>query len=271
MPLHIVHSAQTDIGLKRAHNEDRYVAAPSLGLFVVCDGMGGGNAGEIASAMATDAIRTHIEAAVQYGDVDSGWSDPGFSAMTHRLAEAARFANQVVFDAARSHKGYAGMGTTVAAAYLSGDTLSLVHVGDSRVYLVRNYQIQALTADHSWVAEQVRNGSMTEEEAAQSPRRNIVTRALGVDPMVEVECQEIPVFHGDTLLICSDGLTRGVDGAEILRTIQDSADMQQASRQLIAMANAAGGEDNTTVLLLKVEAHVQAGTWQRLREWFRAA
>lgn len=271
MPLRIVHSARTDNGLKRVHNEDRYVAYPTLGLFAVCDGMGGGNAGEIASAMASDAIRTHIEAAVRYGDLDSGWQDPGFSAMTHRLAEAVRFANQVVHDAARSHKGYVGMGTTVAAVYFHDDMLSIVHVGDSRVYLVRDGQIEALTADHSWVAEQVRNGSMTEDEAARSPRRNIVTRALGVDPVVEVECQEVPVFIGDKLLICSDGLTRGVGGADILRTIQDSADMQQASQQLIAHANAAGGEDNTTVLLLSVEKQVQTGAWQWFREWFRAA
>jgi protein phosphatase len=272
MPLAIVHNAQTDIGLKRTHNEDRFIADPALGLYVVCDGMGGGNAGEVASAMAIETIRADMATNMKHRELAwIGQSDPSLSAATNRLADAIRFANQVVYDASCGHKAYAGMGTTVVAAYLVDDVLSIAHVGDSRIYLVREGCIQSLTADHSWVGEQVRNGAMTEEEAARSPRKNIVTRALGVEPTVDVECQELPVIAGDRLLLCSDGLTRGVSASDILHTIEEGADVQQTTDRLIALANAAGGEDNTTVLIMTVESGGPSGRWQRFRQWFHAA
>lgn len=272
MSLAIVHNARSDIGLKRSHNEDRFLADPALGLYAVCDGMGGEDAGEVASAMAIDAIRTHMEAAAHNrGLALVGPFDPSLSVATNRLASAVRYANQVVYDASCGQTAYAGMGTTIVAAYLADEILSLVHAGDSRIYLVRDGHIQALTADHSWVAEQVRFGAMTEEEAARSPRRNIVTRALGVEPTVDVECQELPVAAGDRLLLCSDGLTRGVGASDILRTIEECTDVQRLTDRLIASANAAGGEDNTTVLVMTVRSDAPAGRWQRFRQWFHAA
>lgn len=272
MSLDIVHSAQSDIGLKRTHNEDRFMADPRLALYVVCDGMGGGNAGEVASAMAIEAIRADMATEIPKRELALlSLTDPSFSTATNRLANAVRHANQLIYAASCSLTAYAGMGTTVVAAYLVDEILSIAHVGDSRIYLVRDGRIQALTTDHSWVAEQVRHGAMTEEEAARSPRRNIVTRALGVEPTVDVECQELLVAAGDRLLLCSDGLTRGVGAPDILRTIEEETDVQQTTDRLIALANAAGGEDNTTVLIITVQSDVPTGRWQRFRQWFHAA
>jgi PPM family protein phosphatase len=218
-----LHSAKSDTGLKRPHNEDRYVADPPLGLYVVCDGMGGGNAGEIASALAVEAIHAHLAEAVRHADLPLiGPCDATVSAPANRLASAIRAANDVVHRESWSRPDYAGMGTTVVAALLREEVLAIAHVGDSRLYLVRNGTIQALTTDHSWVAEQILKGLMTEEEAEGSPRRNIVTRALGVESSVDVELTEVPVKSGDMLLLCSDGLTRGVRPDDILHILKGS-------------------------------------------------
>ncbi len=265
-----LHSAKTDIGLRRQQNEDHYLADPALRLYVVCDGMGGGNAGEIASGMAIDAIREFLRAPL--GREETAWSrDPNISAATTQLAAAIREANHTIHRASWSHPSYAGMGTTVVAARLTDKLLSIAHVGDSRLYLIRNGRIELLTADHSWVAEQVQQGLMTEAEAERSPKRNIVTRALGVESSVEVDIGEMPVLPGDRLLLCSDGLTRGVRPSEILRTIESVPDADIAAERLIAMANAAGGEDNTTVLLITIESGKAESLWQRIQDWFPKA
>jgi serine/threonine protein phosphatase PrpC len=162
------------------------------------------------------------------------------------------------------------MGTTVVAALLNEEVLAIAHVGDSRLYLVRNGIIQALTTDHSWVAEQILKGLMTEEEAERSPRRNIVTRALGVESSVDVELTEVPVKSGDMLLLCSDGLTRGVRPDDILHILKGSEDLPTLSDRLIAMANEAGGNDNTTVVLVALRDELQAGLWERLKKRFVA-
>jgi len=164
------------------------------------------------------------------------------------------------------------MGTTVAAARLSAHLLSVAHVGDSRIYLIREESMQPLTADHSWVAEQVAQGYMTEEEAERSPRRNIVTRAVGVDSTVDIDVIEMPVFDGDLLLLCSDGLTRGVRADDILRTVQQNGDLHEKTDRLIALANDAGGDDNVTVMLIVVGGEANARVWQRLKQrWFSKA
>ena len=187
------------------------MADPSLGLYVVCDGMGGGNAGEIASTLAVEAIQAHLAEAVRHADLPLiGPFNATVSVPANRLASAIRAANEVVHRESWSRPDYAGMGTTVVAALLREEVLAIAHVGDSRLYLVRNGTIQALTTDHSWVAEQILKGLITQEEAECSPRRNIVTKALGVESSVDVELTEVPVKSGDMLLLCSDGLTRGV-------------------------------------------------------------
>src|SRR5215470_3703469 len=176
MAIETCHYAKTDIGLKRDRNEDRFCADHDLGLYVVCDGMGGENAGEVASTLAVNTIQAYMADTVRHTDLQ--FIGP--------------------YDA------------TVVAAYLSSEILSIAHVGDSRLYLARNSTIQALTTDHSWVAEQVLNGFLTHEEAEHSARKNVITRALGVDNAVEVELGEVAVMPGDVLLLCSDGLTRSV-------------------------------------------------------------
>jgi protein phosphatase len=266
-----LHSAKSDTGLKRPHNEDRFVADPPLGLYVVCDGMGGGNAGEIASTLAVEAIQAHLAAAALNTDLPLiGPCNATVSAPANRLASAIRAANDVVHRESWSRPDYAGMGTTVVAALLREEVLAIAHVGDSRLYLIRNGTIQALTTDHSWVAEQILKGLITEEEAKRSPRRNIVTKALGVESSVDVELTEVPVKSGDMLLLCSDGLTRGVHPNDILHILSGSEDLPTMSDRLIVMANEAGGDDNTTVVIVALRDELQAGLWERLKKRFVA-
>jgi protein phosphatase len=266
MALEIVHGAQSDVGRKRLHNEDRHFADPQLGLFVVCDGVGGGNAGEVASALAIETISRHVAEAAQHTELPFvGEPVDGFSPTTNRLASAIKLANDVIYRSAGDRPEWSGMGTTVVAAALAEHILSFAHVGDSRLYLVRNQTIQPLTMDHSWVAEQVRQGRLTEEEAEESPRRNIVTRALGAEAAVDVALGEISLFPGDLLLLCSDGLTKGLQPSTILDTLLDTEDTQTLSRRLITLANEAGGEDNTTVIVLSIREH-HHGLLQRLRQ-----
>lgn len=260
-----LHFAQTDIGRKRSHNEDCYAADPALGLYVVCDGMGGGNAGEVASHMAIDAILAHVKAEAQRRSVAGrGTVNRNLSPLTNQLADAIRAANETVYRASWEQAKYAGMGTTVVAARLTERHVSVAHVGDSRLYLIRNGAIQTLTSDHSWVAEQVEKGYMTEEEAERSPRRNIVTRALGVESYVDIDLAEIPIANGDLLLLCSDGLTRGVRCRDILNTLEAPGDLCVKVQRLVSQANDAGGDDNITVLLVSVQESAAGRLWHRL-------
>jgi protein phosphatase len=247
--------AKTDVGLRRAHNEDSFCAAPELGLFVVCDGMGGHNAGEVASRLAVEVIHKHLhEAQAGANPPMVGAYDHRLSARANRLASAIRLANQAIHDTAQTKPGQAGMGTTVVAGLVSDQTLSVAHVGDSRLYLVRGDDIRQVTGDHSLVAEQVRRGLLTEEEAEQSSQRNVVTRALGVEASVEVDLEEVPLAIGDVVLLCSDGLTQGVKASQIKEVVQREPDPQAASERLVQMANEAGGMDNTTVILVALRA-----------------
>ena len=244
---------------------------PPLGLYVVCDGMGGGNAGEVASALAVEAIQAHLTEATRYADLPLiGPCDATVSASANRLASAIRAANDAVHRESWSRPDYAGMGTTVVAALLYEEVLAIAHVGDSRLYLVRNGTIQALTTDHSWVAEQILKGFITQEEAELSPRRNIVTKALGVESSVDVELTEVPVKSGDMLLLCSDGLTRGVHPNDILHILSGSEDLPTMSDRLIVMANDAGGDDNTTLVVLALRDEFEAGLWEWLKKRFVA-
>jgi PPM family protein phosphatase len=260
----IVFGAKTDVGLKREHNEDSLCADPQLGLFIVCDGMGGRNAGEIASGLAVEIIQKHMSDAHKTNTLPLiGTVNAKLSAQTNRLASAVHLANQVVNGASQSKPGQSGMGTTVVCALLNGPMLSVAHAGDSRIYLVRGENIHALTADHSLVAEQVRQGILTEEQAEKSAQKNIVTRALGVEDSLQIDLDEIELVKGDIILLCSDGLTKGVKPAEIMKVLREEKEPQAACDRLVKMANAAGGEDNTTVIVIMVRK-VGAGVWQQL-------
>jgi PPM family protein phosphatase len=263
----ISHGALSDPGRRRINNEDRYLADTDLGLFLVCDGMGGGQAGEVASALAVATIHDHMRSATGIRGLPLlGQPDETVSPVTNRLCSAVRLANEAIYTAAADHVEWSGMGTTVVAALIHGDLLSFAHVGDSRLYLVRHGSMQPLTTDHSWVVEQVRSGLLTEEEAERSPHRNIVTRALGIDRQVDITLGELPLCPNDRLLLCSDGLTRDLRAAGIRENVMAAGDAQAATQRLVTLANSAGGNDNITVVVLAVHEPPHQGIWQRLRQ-----
>lgn len=260
------YAAKSDAGLKRTKNEDHFGVDPGLGLYVVCDGMGGQNAGEVASQLAVTTIRQHCWEASQDQNVEMlGIYDPAFLPPTNRLASAVRHANDAIHRKAEDDLRYHGMGTTVVCALVKDHVLSIAHVGDSRLYVIRGDTVQLLTSDHSLVMEQIREGLLTEQEAERSPHKHVLTRALGIAPTVEVELGEVPVLSGDIFLLCSDGLTRMVTQADIVRAVRQAGDLQAASERLIEIANASGGDDNTTVILIAVQDAPRRKFWQRIR------
>ncbi len=261
----LAYGAKSDVGLKRTQNEDRFCADPHLGLYVVCDGMGGRNAGEVASELAVEVIHKHVLEAVLNGNLPMvGQYDPTFSPQTNRLASAIHLANQVIHREAQAQPAHAGMGTTVVSALIAGQVLSLAHVGDSRLYLIREGMIEPLTADHSVVGEQVRRELLTEAEADRSPYRHVLTRGVGVGATVEVELGEVPVMNGDLLVLCSDGLTIGVKPRDMLHAVRCEWNPQAIADRLVSMANAAGGEDNTTVVVVSLGEETRQGVWRRI-------
>lgn len=258
------HSAESDVGLKRPRNEDRFCADPDLRLFLVCDGMGGGRAGEVASALAVETIHRCLAGSGPVED-DREPQDPSFSNATNRLAAAVRAANREIHRKSWTSAEYTGMGTTVAAVWLQDHVVSIAHVGDSRLYLIRGDTIHAVTRDHSLVAEQVLAGQLTEEEAEQSPHRHVMTRALGVQTTVDVDLDELPILTGDVLLLCTDGLTRSVSPEDMLKSWRAASSVEDASRRLIRLANQAGGEDNVTVIVVACGESSSPGRWERWR------
>ncbi|MBS0170155.1 MAG: Stp1/IreP family PP2C-type Ser/Thr phosphatase [Nitrospira sp.] len=261
---HVTHGAASDIGRTRHHNEDRFHADPAAGLFIVCDGMGGHRAGEVASSRTIELIPQYLATAAADPALPLiGMTRPEWSVATNRLASAVRLANHRIHQEAAHEQAYAGMGTTVVAACLAGSTLSIAHVGDSRLYLIRDRTIQLLTQDHSLVQEQLRSGLLTEAEAMRAAHKHILTRAVGVQALVEVELGEFPLCDGDLLLLCSDGLTAGVSEDAMLHAVLGSTDLRAVSNRLIALANEAGGSDNTTVIVVHV-TYREPGLWNRL-------
>ena len=231
------HFHDSDLGRQRRGNEDNfYVRAP---LFVVADGMGGAQAGEVASALAVQ----QFEGGLPDGD------DPGAA-----LAALIQAANVRIHEQARSESQHAGMGTTTTAAYLSGDAVVIAHVGDSRCYLLRDDDLIRLTRDHSLVGELVARGKLTEEQAEAHPQRSVITRALGPEPHVEVDIEKFPTRAGDVFLLCSDGLTSMVHEPQLKQLLAAGGrPLERIGRDLIAAANEAGGRDNITVILFRVE------------------
>jgi serine/threonine protein phosphatase PrpC len=249
----IVSGGQSDVGQQRANNEDCFRIVQPLNLFVISDGMGGEAHGEIASAMAVETVvntctseetRT-IAAPVE---TQAGWGDK-----TRRLLHAAQLANKKIYESAEAHPQQQGMGATLTAAWINDEKLSVVHVGDSRIYLLRSGVLQQLTNDHSLVAEQVRRGILTAAEAEHSELQSVLMRALGTQPDVEVDAEEHIHFPGDILLLCTDGLTRMVAEQEIAAALQSEKDPGRAAEKLVALANENGGADNVTVVVVHLE------------------
>jgi PPM family protein phosphatase len=247
----------SDKGLRRTSNEDSHCERPEIGLFVVADGMGGHVAGEIASREAVDAIQAFIEDTAS-ADKNRTWPfpfEPALSLEANRLKAAFKLANRRIASAIADSSDLRGMATT-ASAFLAGATTACVaHVGDSRIYVLREGKLEQLTHDHSWVEEQVRAGTMSPSAARQHPWRNVVTRALsgGEDP--EVDVTEVKPAPGDRFLLCSDGLFSVVTDQQITELLGDSTrSLQDISSALISAANAGGGPDNITAVVLEVDA-----------------
>jgi protein phosphatase len=226
----------TDTGRKRRRNEDAYVVEPPL--FAIADGMGGAQAGELASSLAAGAVRED-EAAAGSGE--------------RRVAELIQEANRRVYERSSQDAAASGMGTTMTVAFVGDANVAFGHVGDSRAYLIRDGKLEQLTEDHSLVAELVRSGKLSPEEAETHPQRSVITRALGTDPDVDVDTFSIETAPGDLFMLCSDGLTSMVEDDVILQTIEKSRDnLQTAAKALIRAANKGGGEDNITVVFFEI-------------------
>lgn len=254
---------RTDTGRVREHNEDAVFANPHLGFVVLADGMGGYNAGEVASSMATTRLASELESALA-ARAPHATDGPGGEAFAGQcLRDAVADANAVIFQAAQEEAGYAGMGTTLVAALFFDDRVAVAHVGDSRLYRLRDGTLNLLTHDHSLLQEQIDSGLLSAEEARHSLNRNLVTRALGVDPLVEVDLAEHLVLPDDLYLLCSDGLNDMVPDEEIALALQTlSGHLELAATQLVEMANDQGGRDNVSVILVKVrQAYPAPGTW----------
>ena len=252
----LAYQAVSDVGRKRKGNEDSLFINPEQKLFVVADGMGGHAAGEVASKVAVDAINEFV--CLTSGDEEITWPfglDESISYDGNRLKTAIRHANRKVMEATKERSEYEGMATTVAAVLVDGASANIGHVGDSRIYLYSaDGGFTQLTSDHSWVNEQIRSGVISAEQARSHPLRNVVTRALGGKSDIVVDMQTRKMTSGDILLLCSDGLTTMVPDQEIARVLEETTgDIEKAAKDLVAEANAHGGEDNITVLLLKFE------------------
>ena len=261
----------TDPGRVRDHNEDHVFWDDALGLVIVADGMGGYNAGEVASEIAVTTVAGWVRERLPgiVGEPEDPFT--GLAAATALLEAAIQEANAVIHHAAETQPQCAGMGTTIVACLFHEDRVSIAHVGDSRLYRVRAGLLEQVTTDHSLLAELVARGFYTPEEARLSMNKNLVTRALGVEETVEVSLAEEPVLAGDTLLLCSDGLSDMVEDADIGLTISNfGANLQAVAEQLVQHANQNGGRDNISAVLVQaVKPLVTRKRWlDRITDWF---
>jgi PPM family protein phosphatase len=244
-------TAQTDTGKVRDHNEDRYYIHAPSGFIAVADGMGGHNAGEVASRMAVDVLRAWLQTPDTRTQIQRQPDEPeAFAVLRHLVAQV----NRQIYVTARQNRAQTGMGTTLLAAWIDeSEHLHFAHVGDSRLYVLREGTLRQLTTDHSLVQELVDAGTLTPDAAKNDPRRYAIRRAVGIAPTVAVDLGRFSLQPGDILLACTDGLTDMVDDAVIRDLIADNAtDLEKACAALIRRALAGGGEDNVTVVLVRV-------------------
>jgi len=226
--------------------------------------MGGQAAGEVASKLGVDIILEHNRQSARNPDLETvGEYEQMFSPVTNRLASSIRLSNQAIHEAAEQKPSTVGMGSTVVAAQLTGNVLSIAHVGDSRIYLFHEGELRQLTQDHSLVMEQVRQGLISREEAEQSELSNVILRALGAEPDVQVDLDELWVNEGDQILLCSDGLTRMASDAQIAPVLAEPFTAQQACERLVELANERGGEDNVSVIVVRLLASPPPSWWKR--------
>ena len=263
----------TDTGRVREHNEDAIGSNPDVGLLVLADGMGGYNAGEVASGIAVQIVTdlaTEAAEREQLNDIDT---HSGLMRQSIILRDAVYRSNKIIYQTAQSQTHCEGMGTTIVACMFYDDKVSIAHVGDSRAYRLRGGQLEQMTLDHSLLQELVDRGFYSHEEAQRSTNRNYVTRALGVEPTVEVEVHEHDVLPGDIYLLCSDGLPDMVEDDDIHLTISTfNASLDVVGQQLIDLANNHGGRDNVSVMLAQVKEAFPAkrGLFAKIAGMFRS-
>jgi len=262
----------TDTGKVRDHNEDAIGTHTDSGLMVLADGMGGYNAGEVASGIAVKTVLDLVPDACSREDRTIAEPETGMMRQTIMLRDAIARANKVIHQTAKSQPQCEGMGTTIVACLFFDNKISVAHVGDARLYRLRKNRFEQITLDHSLLQELVDRGFYSPEEAQRSTNRNYVTRALGVEPLVQVEVQELEVHPDDVYLLCSDGLPDMVEDEDIHLTISTfSANLETVGQQLIQLSNDHGGKDNISVILTHVREPFPAknGVFSRLKQIFQ--
>lgn len=263
--------SRSDSGMVRSHNEDAVFVNASCGLVILADGMGGYNAGEVASAMATSLLGSELEKILGRSSPYRAGAEGRIN--VHPLIEAEiAHANTAIYQSAQSQPQYAGMGTTLVMAVFHDNSITVAHIGDSRLYRYRGGKLMLLTRDHSLLQEQIDSGMITREEARRSQNRNLVTRALGVDPAVEPEIRDYDTLPGDLYLLCSDGLNDMVEDQEIEHALQAlGANLELVATQLVQMANDNGGRDNVSVVLIRVlREYLATRNWRdRVLAWLK--
>ena len=248
-------AGETNIGLKRAHNEDSFFLPEGDRLVIVADGMGGHASGEVASKMAVDTVAEHFRNTAE--DAELTWPfklDGADKYDANRLSTGIKLANLRIFDKAQRDEGCHGMGTTIVASLFLDDKVLIGHVGDSRVYRLRDGQLTQLTEDHSLLNDYIRMKRLSSEDVGKFPHKNVIVRALGMKESVQVDLLSDPTRLGDVYLLCSDGLTGMVDDAGLSYIISEEPDLDTACERLIHAANRNGGQDNITCCLARLEA-----------------
>jgi len=261
----------SDVGRGRGHNEDTIGAHAQIRLFVLADGMGGHNAGEVASGIAVKTVMSLVKEAVEHQDMSSADPETGLSRPAIVLRDAIARANKIIYQTAKSQPHCEGMGTTIVACLFYDNRVAIAHVGDSRAYRLRANRFEQLTMDHSLLQELVDRGFYSQAEAQRATNKNYVTRALGVEPTVEVEVHEVPVLKGDFYVLCSDGLSDMVEDEDIHLTMSTfSASLETVAKQLIQLSNDNGGRDNVSIVLAQVVDSFAAKTSfvDRILRWF---
>lgn len=262
---------RTDPGRQRSQNEDALVALPGCGLAILADGMGGYNAGEVASGMTVTLLASELEKALRDKAPQSAGNGKAAVLAEAYLREHIAEANAAVYRASECQPQYQGMGTTLVVALFYDNRLMLAHVGDSRCYRWRDGDLQAITRDHSFLQDQIDSGLISPEEARYSLNRNLVTRAIGIDATVDPEIHEHLVLPGDLYLLCSDGLNDMIDDAAIARALSAGSELAPMADRLVGLANDAGGQDNISVILVRVmtDYHAPRSWIERFSAWLK--
>jgi PPM family protein phosphatase len=261
----------TDPGMVRSHNEDSIGADPEIGLAILADGMGGYNAGEVASGIAVAMLTTEMKQALESHEPHAidGSGEPLAEKF---VRENSAKANAAIYQTAKSQPQYSGMGTTLVVALFFDNRMTVGHIGDSRLYRLRNEVFEQVTRDHSLLQEQIDSGMITKEQARYSQNKNLVTRAVGIDPEVETEIHTYNVEPGDIYLLCSDGLSDMVQDEDIHSTLSTlQSNLPLAAKQLVQLANDCGGRDNISVILVRIleDFAVPTGWFAKFKAWFR--